>query len=96
MRGFSLLLVLSLIFVAICEAKKKRKKFRVRKFGVNSGESGEGAYIFQSDPFKGNLINRVKSKFWRFLGRLINLSKSFWDNYILLLSSFENLTSLHY
>ena len=81
MRGFSLLLVLSLIIVAICEAKKKRKKFRARKFGVGSGESGEGAYIFQSDPCKGNLVKRGKSKIWRFLGRLINLSKSFWDNY---------------
>ena len=80
MRGLSLLLVLSLIIVAICEAKKKRKKFRARKFGVGSGESGEGAYIFQSDR-KGNLVKRGKSKIWRFLGRLINLSKSFWDNY---------------
>ena len=56
MRGFSLLLVLSLIIVAICEAKKKRKKFRVRKFGVNSGESGEGVYILKSDPCKENLV----------------------------------------
>ena len=41
----------------------------------------KGGIFFHSDPCKGNLVKRVKSKFWRFLDLLINLSKSFWDDY---------------
>ena len=44
MRGFSLLLVLSLIIVTICEAKKKRKKkvLNLRNKKLDSDKSGKG------------------------------------------------------
>ena len=79
MKGLPLLLLVSLIIVTICEAKKKRKKFSEKQFGVRSGQSEERGCIFQFDPYKGKLFKSIlSSKLFEFLGRL--LSKSFFVN----------------
>ena len=65
-----MLLVVSLIVVAICEAKRKRKKFSEKKFGVRSGQSEEGGVFFNLTQYKVKLSKSkwVLSKFFEFWG----------------------------